>query len=29
MENRVAFQNYAIVAYGTLNIELNHLRASG
>jgi len=29
MENRVAFQNYAIVAYGTLNMEPNHLRDSG
>jgi len=28
-ENRVAFQDYAIVACGTLNMELNHLRGSG
>jgi len=28
-ENRVAFQDYAIVACGTLNMELNHLRDSG
>jgi hypothetical protein len=29
MENRVSFQNYAIVACGTLNMELNHLKNSG
>jgi hypothetical protein len=29
MEKRVSFQNYAIVACGTLNMELNHLQDSG
>jgi hypothetical protein len=29
MERRVSFQDYAIVACGTLNMELNHLRDSG
>jgi hypothetical protein len=29
MENRVSFQYYAIVACGTLNMELNHLQDSG
>jgi hypothetical protein len=29
MEKRVSFQNYAIVACGTLNMELNNLRDSG
>lgn len=29
MEKRVTFQDYAIVACGTLNMELNHLRDSG
>ena len=29
MEKRVSFQNYAIVACGTLNMELNHLRDTG
>ena len=29
MENHVTFQDYAIVACGTLNMELNHLRDSG
>jgi hypothetical protein len=29
MEKRVSFQGYAIVACGTLNMELNHLKGSG
>jgi len=29
MQNRVAFQDYAIVACGTMNMELNHLKDSG
>ncbi len=29
MEKRVSFQDYAIVACGTLNMELNHLKDSG
>jgi hypothetical protein len=29
MENRPSFQDYAIVACGTLNMELNYLRDSG
>jgi len=29
MENRVSFQDYVIVACGTLNMELNHLKDSG
>jgi hypothetical protein len=29
MENDNSFQNYAIVACGTVNLELNHLRDSG
>jgi hypothetical protein len=29
MEERVSFQDYAIVACGTLNMELNHLKDSG
>ena len=29
MEKHVSFQDYAIVACGTLNMELNHLRESG
>jgi hypothetical protein len=29
MEKRVSFQDYAIVACGTLNMELNYLRNSG
>ena len=29
MENRASFREYAIVACGTLNMELNHLRDSG
>ena len=29
MEKHVSFQDYAIVACGTLNMELNHLRDSG
>jgi hypothetical protein len=29
MEKRASFKNYAIVACGTLNMELNHLRDSG
>jgi hypothetical protein len=29
MENRVSFRDYAIVACGTLNMELNHLKDSG
>jgi hypothetical protein len=29
MEKHVSFQNYAIVACGTLNMELNHLKDSG
>ena len=29
MENRSSLQDYAIVACGTLNMELNHLRDSG
>ena len=29
MENRVSFQDYAIVACSTLNMELNHLKDSG
>jgi hypothetical protein len=29
MEKSVSFQDYAIVACGTLNMELNHLRDSG
>ena len=29
MENNPSFQNYAIVACGTMNMELNHLRDSG
>jgi len=29
MENRVAFQDYAIVACGTMNMELNHLKNNG
>jgi hypothetical protein len=29
MGNSVSFQNYTIVACGTLNMELNHLRDSG
>ena len=29
MENRVSFRDYAIVACGTLNMELNHLKDKG
>jgi len=29
MGNRVSFRDYAIVACGTLNMELNHLKDSG
>jgi hypothetical protein len=29
MENRVSFRDYAIIACGTLNMELNYLRNSG
>jgi hypothetical protein len=29
MEKRISFQDYAIVACGTLNMELNHLKDSG
>jgi hypothetical protein len=29
MEKRVSFENYAIVACGALNLELNHLKESG
>jgi len=29
MENRASFRDYAIVACGTLNLELNYLKASG
>jgi hypothetical protein len=29
MEKQISFQNYAIVACGTLNMELNRLRDSG
>ena len=29
MENRASFRDYAIVACGTLNMELNHLKDSG
>jgi hypothetical protein len=29
MENHASFREYAIVACGTLNMELNHLRDSG
>lgn len=29
MENRVSFQDYAIVACGTVNLELNYLKDSG
>ena len=29
MEKRVSFQDYAIVACGTLNMELNHLKDNG
>ena len=29
MENRISFQDYAIVACGTLNMELNRLKDSG
>ena len=29
MEKHVSFQDYAIVACGTLNMELNHLKDSG
>jgi len=29
MDKRVSFQDYAIVACGTLNMELNHLKDSG
>ena len=29
MEEKVSFQDYAIVACGTLNMELNHLKSSG
>ena len=29
MEKHVSFQEYAIVACGTLNMELNHLKGSG
>jgi hypothetical protein len=29
MERRVSFQDYAVVACGTLNMELNHLKDSG
>jgi len=29
MERRTSFQDYAIVACGTLNMEINHLRDSG
>jgi hypothetical protein len=29
MENRTSFREYAIVACGTLNMELNHLKDSG
>jgi hypothetical protein len=29
MENRASFQDYTIVACGTLNMELNYLRNSG
>jgi len=29
MEKRVTFQDYVIVACGTLNMELNHLRDAG
>jgi hypothetical protein len=29
MEKRVTFQDYVVVACGTLNMELNHLRDSG
>ena len=29
MENRLSFRDYAIVACGTLNMELNHLKDSG
>jgi hypothetical protein len=29
IEKRVSFMDYAIVACGTLNMELNHLRDSG
>jgi hypothetical protein len=29
MEKQVSFQNYTIVACGTLNMELNHLRDNG
>jgi hypothetical protein len=29
VEKHVSFRDYAIVACGTLNMELNHLRDSG
>jgi len=29
MEKRASFQDYAMVACGTLNMELNHLKDSG
>ena len=29
MENRLSFRDYAIVACGTLNMELNYLKGSG
>ena len=29
VEKRISFQDYAIVACGTLNMELNHLKDSG
>ena len=29
MEKRASFQDYAIVACGTLNMEMNHLRDTG
>jgi hypothetical protein len=29
MENHLSFRDYAIVACGTLNMELNHLKSSG
>ena len=29
MENRASFQDYAIVACGTVNMELNYLKGSG
>ena len=29
MQNRVSFQDYAVVACGTMNMELNHLKVSG